>query len=129
MDRKRRSDGDGGDRYDDNRDIEVGQVADRRKESAHRREKWDEDARAMSKSFRIEDCRQAMETMRSCPQSQYDLSDIYSPPRVVKEANGMGMKGGFSLEFSATQTVTSGTSANMNAARRRSRRSESAGHT
>ena len=43
----------------------------------------------------------AMETMRSCLQSQYDLAEIYSPPRVVKEATGMGMKGGFSLNFSA----------------------------
>ena len=43
----------------------------------------------------------AMETMRSCLQSQYDLAEIYSPPRVAKEANGMSMKGGFSLDFSA----------------------------
>ena len=34
--------------------------ADRRKKSAHQPEKWDGDARAMSKSFRIEDCRVAM---------------------------------------------------------------------
>ncbi len=55
----------------------------------------------MTKGFRIEECRMAMETMRSGLQSQYDLAEIYSPPRVVKEANGMGMKGGFSLDFSA----------------------------
>ena len=39
--------------------------------------------------------------MRSCLQSQYDLAEIYGPPRVVKEANGTGMKGGFSLDFAA----------------------------
>ena len=43
----------------------------------------------------------AMETMRSCLQSQYDPGEIYSPPRVVKEATSMGMKGGFSLDVSA----------------------------
>ena len=55
----------------------------------------------MSKSFRMEECRQAMETMRSCLQSQYDLAEIYSPPRVVKEANGMGMRCGFCLDSTA----------------------------
>ena len=43
----------------------------------------------------------AMETMRSCLQSQYDLAEIYSHPRAVKEANVMGMQGGFFLDFSA----------------------------
>ena len=43
----------------------------------------------------------AMETMRSCLQSQYDLAEIYSPPRVVKDANGMGMRGGLSLDLTA----------------------------
>ena len=42
-----------------------------------------------------------METMRSCLQSQHDLAEIYSPPRVVKEANGMGMRDGFSLDLAA----------------------------
>ena len=74
-------------------------MVDKKQESAHRREKWDEDARAMSKNLGIEDCRQAMETMRSCLQSQYDLAEIYSPARVVKRANNMGMRGGFSLDF------------------------------
>ena len=55
----------------------------------------------MSKNFRIEDCRQAMEMTRSYLQSQYDLAEIYSPPRLVKEANNMGMRGGFSLDFTA----------------------------
>ena len=100
-DRKRRSDGDDADRYDDNRDVEVGQVADKRKESALRRETWDEDARSMSKSFHIENCRQAMKTMQSCFQSQYILAEVYSPLRVVKEANNMGMRGGFPLDFTA----------------------------
>ena len=68
---------------------------------AHRREKWDKDARAPSNLFRQEECRLAMETMRSCLQSQYDLAALYSPPRVVKEANGMGMRGGFSLDLIA----------------------------
>ena len=69
MDRKRKSDGDDDDRYDETRDVDVEEVADKRKVSAQRRNKWDEDARAMSKSFRIEECRLAMETMRSCLQS------------------------------------------------------------
>ena len=34
----------------------------------------------------------AMETMRSRLQSQYDLAEIYSAPRVVEEADVMGMK-------------------------------------
>ena len=56
----------------------------------------------MSKSFRIEECRQAMETMRSFLHSQYGFAEIYSPPRVVKEAaKGMCMRGGFSLDFTA----------------------------
>ena len=67
---KRRSDGDDEDRYDDNRDVDVGKLANNRKnESASRKERWDEDAIAMSKSFRLEECRMAMETMRSCLQS------------------------------------------------------------
>ena len=57
-----KSDGDDEDRYDDNRDVEVGRVED----SAHRRETWDEDAEAMGKNLRLEECRLAMETMRSC---------------------------------------------------------------
>ena len=56
----------------------------------------------MTKRFRIEDCRQAMETMRSCIQSQYDLAEIDSPPRVVTESNNMGMRGGFSLDLTAS---------------------------
>ena len=55
----------------------------------------------MTKEFRVEDCRMAMDTMRSCLQSQYDLAEIYSPPRVVKEGNGMGMKGGSSFDLLA----------------------------
>ena len=43
----------------------------------------------------------AMETMMSCLQRQYDLAEIYSPSRVVNEANGIGMKGAFSLDSSA----------------------------
>ena len=100
-DRKRRSDGDDDDRYDPSSDVDVGEVAAQNEVSTQQRNRWDEDARAMTKEFRIEDCRMAMETMRSCLQSQYDLAEIYSPPRVVKEANGMGMKGGISLDFSA----------------------------
>ena len=52
----------------------------------------------MCKKFRFDACRMAMETMRACLQITYDLNVIYSPPRVVKEAYGMGMKGGFSLD-------------------------------
>ena len=89
-DRKRRSDGDDGDRHDPNRDIDVGEVTAQRKVPTQQRNKWDEDARAMTKGFRVEECRMAMETMRSCLQSQNDLAEIYSPPRVVREANGMG---------------------------------------
>ena len=43
----------------------------------------------------------AMETMRPCLQSQYDLEEIFSPARVVKEASSMGMKGALSLDFLA----------------------------
>ena len=43
----------------------------------------------------------ATETMRSCLQSRYDLQEVYSHPGVVKEANGMGMKGGFSIDLLA----------------------------
>ena len=99
-DRKRTSDGDDDDRYDESRDVDVGEVTTYKKVSTQQRNQWDEDAKAMTKEFRFEECRMAMETMRSCLQSQYDLAEIYSPPRVVKEANGMGMKGGFSLDFS-----------------------------
>ena len=60
-DRKRKSDGD-----DENRDVDVGEVTDKRKVSAHRRDQWDDFARAMSKSFRIDDCPMALENMRSC---------------------------------------------------------------
>ena len=101
VDRKRKSEGDDEDRYDDSRDVDVGEVADKRKESAHPRDRWDEDARAMSKSVRLEKCRSAMETMRPCIQIQYDLAEIDGPPRVVKEANGMGMKGDCFVYFSA----------------------------
>ena len=82
-DRKRRSDGDDDDRYDPSRNVDVGEVAAQKKVSTQQRNRWDEDARAMTKGFRIEECRMAMETMRSCLQSQYDLAEIYSPPRVV----------------------------------------------
>jgi len=100
-DRKRRSDGDDDDRYDPSRGVDVGEITIQKKVSTQQRNQWDEDARAMTKGFRLEECRMAMETMRSCLQSQYDLAEIYSPPRVVTEAKGMGMKGGFSLDFSA----------------------------
>ena len=78
MDRKRKSDGDDDDRYDETQDVDVGEVADKRKVSAPRRDKWDEDARAMHKSFQIEECRQAIEHMRSCLRSQHDFAEIYS---------------------------------------------------
>ena len=69
-------------------------MADKRKESILWRENWDaDDARDLCKSFRIEDCRHATETMRSCLQSQYDLAENDSLPRVVKEANNMGTRG------------------------------------
>ena len=45
-----------------------------------------------------------METMRSCLQSSYDLAEIYSPPRVVTESKSMGMKGGFSLDFTTPES-------------------------
>ena len=64
-DRKRRSDGDDDDRYDVDRDVDVGEVAAQRKISIHQRNQWDEDAKAMTKGFRIEECRMAIETMRS----------------------------------------------------------------
>ena len=38
---------------------------------------------------------------RELIQSQYDLAEIYIPPRLVKEANNMGMRGGFFLGFTA----------------------------
>ena len=75
-DRKRNSDGDGDDRFDETRDVDVGEVADKRKISAQRRNQWDKDAKAMTKNFRIEECRMAMETMRSCLQIQDDLAEI-----------------------------------------------------
>ena len=130
MDRKRRSDSDDANRYVDSRDVKVGQVADKRKESAHCREEWDEDARAMSQNFRIEDCRQAMETMRSCLQSQYDFAEHCTPPRVVKEANNMGMRGGFFLDFTAPDPDGYiWDFSKHDVFRRCSRRSESADHT
>ena len=98
-DRKRKSDGDDDDRYDESRDVDVGEVTTSKKGSTQQRNQWDEDAKATTKEFRIEECRMAMETMRSCLQSQYGLAEIYIPPRVVKEANGVGMRGGFSLDF------------------------------
>ena len=52
--------------------------------------------KAMSKVFRLEECRMAMETVMSCLQTTYDLAEIYSPPGMVKEANGVGMRSGFS---------------------------------
>ena len=55
----------------------------------------------MNKILQIEECRLAMETMRSYLQSQHDHAEIYDPPRVVKEANGMGMRGGSFLDFTA----------------------------
>ena len=56
----------------------------------------------MSRSFPLEEGRAAMEAMRFCLQSKYDFAEIYSPPRIVMEANGMArMKGGFSLDLTA----------------------------
>ena len=43
--------------------------------------------------------------MRSCIQCQYDLAEIYSLLRVVKEANGMGMRGGFSFDFTSPDSA------------------------
>ena len=100
-DRKRRSDGDDDDRYDASRDVGVGEVASQKKVSIQQRNQWDGDVRAMTKEFQIEECRMAMDTMRSCLQCQYGLPEIYSPPRVMKEAHGMGLQGGFALDFSA----------------------------
>ena len=78
-DRKRRSDGDDDDRFDVSRDVDVGEVAAQRKISTHQKNQWDEFVKAMTKGFRVEECRMAMETMRSCLQSQYDLAEVYSP--------------------------------------------------
>ena len=71
-----RSHGDDEDQYDDSRHVAVGDVADKRKESAHRADKRDEDARAMINHFRHEERRLAMETLRSFLQSQYNLAEI-----------------------------------------------------
>ena len=59
---------------------------------------WDEDHKAAGKKLRLEECRMAMETMRACLQSSYDVAEIYRPPIGVKET-GMGMKGSFSPDF------------------------------
>ena len=130
VDRKRRSDGDDADRYDDSRDVEVGQVADKRKESAHRREKWDEDARAMSKNFRIEDC---IKPWRQCaPASRVSMTwqkSIALRGWRRRRTTWACAEDFPSISPPQTQTATSGTSANMYVARRRSRRSESVDHT
>ena len=40
---------------------------------------WDEDARAMNGAFKMDESRSAMETIRACLQSSYDMAEIYSP--------------------------------------------------
>ena len=49
-------------RYDPSRDVDDGEVANHKKISTHQRNQWDEDAKAMTKGFRIEESRMAMET-------------------------------------------------------------------
>ena len=84
------------------RDAEVYAVVPKQEQRSHVERapgRWDEDNKATSKKVRLEECRMAMETMRACLQSSYDLAEIYSPPRVVKEAVVLGMRGGFSCDF------------------------------
>ena len=66
-DRKRKSHGGDDDRYDESRDVDDGEVEGQKKVSTQQQNQWDEDSRAMTKEFRIEECRMAMETMRWCP--------------------------------------------------------------
>ena len=44
-----------------------------------------------------------METIRSMLGCSQDLAEVYSPPRIASEANRMGMKGGFSLDFTTPE--------------------------
>ena len=69
------------------------------KRSSKARSTWDGDVNAVSKAM-LEDSRhQHMETVRAKLGCQADLAEIYSPPRVVVQAEKMKMAPGFSLDF------------------------------
>ena len=81
-----------------------------------RRGWWDEDWKKADKEMRAEGYMRDMETIRSMLGCSQDLAEVYSPPRIASEANRMGMKGGFSLDFTRpSRTGTCGTSRDTSA--------------
>ena len=68
-----------------------------------RRDRWDEDYKRADKEMRIEGHLRDMETIRSMLGCGQDLAEVYSPPRIASEASRMGMKSGFSLDFTTPE--------------------------
>ena len=61
---------------------------------------WKEDQEKFRKQINRAQHLEVMEQVRSMLGCSYDLAEVYSPPRVAKKATDLGMKGGFSLDFS-----------------------------
>ena len=64
-----------------------------------RKADWKEDAMKFDKRNAENDRLSSMEVIRQALGCRADLSEVYSPPRIVAEAKRMGMRGGFSLDF------------------------------
>ena len=60
---------------------------------------WDSDVKDMTNKMMSEKTKQEMATVRAKLGCLHDVSEIYSPPRVVKMAKSIGMKGGVSLDL------------------------------
>ena len=60
---------------------------------------WDSDVKDMTNKMMSEKTKQEMATVRAKLGCRHDVSEIYSPPRVVKMAKSIGMKGGVSLDL------------------------------
>ena len=61
--------------------------------------RWDSDVKEFEKHVAWGGSRRDMATVRAKLGCGHDVSEIYSPPRVVKMAKTLGMKGGVSLDL------------------------------
>ena len=86
------------------REAQVDAVAHRRAlRGTFRQDSWDEDWKKVSSEIKFENNLRTIETVREMLNCSNDLSEIYSPPRIASTANRMGMRGGFSLDFTTPE--------------------------
>ena len=65
----------------------------------NRKASWNEDVVKFDKQVKQEELLENMRVVREALGCRADLSEVYSPPRIVDQAKKMHMNGGFSLDF------------------------------